>query len=284
MMQSLVRPVILIAIGASATLLVFAIALSWYGAWDDERKGYTADISDGYCNIAVIPIQGDIVAYENIYEDPTDEGSSYPYVSTTGDWVVGYLHAAEADPGVGGILVTVDSYGGQASPALEIMDALESSPLPVIAYIREAGTSAAYLSVLGADHIVGNPFASVGSIGVTYSYLDQSEKNAREGIRYVQLSSGPYKDAGSPDKPLTESERALFERDIATYKDVFVDLVAEHRDIPKEKVVTLADGDAWPAPLALERGLIDAVGNMETVRRLFANELGIGEEDVALCN
>ena len=281
MMNSLIRPMILTAIVSIAALLVFTVALSWFGRWDDERKGLSGAVSDGYCNIAVVPIIGDIVAYDAYY-DPSGEGE--PYTNTTGDWTTGYIRAAESDPNVFGTLVTIDSYGGQASPAFEIMHALSTSEKPVAAYIRESGTSAAYIVALGSDEIIASPFASVGSIGVTYSYLEETEKNNREGLRYIQLASGPYKDAGAPYKPLTDGERALFERDIEIYKNVFITIVAERRGISEAKVAELADGSSWPASLALEEGLVDQVGDMDSVRTWFAGELGLASEQIVFCN
>jgi protease-4 len=67
------------------------------------------------------------------------------------------------------------------------------------------------------------------------------------------------------------------------YHDEFVKQVAENRGMPIEDVMTLADGSTMPGSLALEAGLIDSLGDRETVREWFAQELGLDSEEVVFC-
>lgn len=279
---SLAHPLILIGVGACAIFILFAASLFWYGTWLDKREGRQWAISDGYCNIAVVPVQGDIVAYDGDSLYPTEDATTAP-VATSGDWAERYIRDAEYDPTILGMLVQIDSYGGYAAPANQIKKALERSPLPSVAYIREMGTSGGYLAALGADYIVASPFASVGSIGVTYSYVQNVEQNKREGLEFIQLSSGDFKDYGNPNKPLTPEERALYERDVAVFADVFADLVAARRNLSDEEIKRVADGASMPASLALEHRLIDEVGDDDSVRAWFASELGISPEAIVFC-
>lgn len=135
----------------------------------------------------------------------------------------------------------------------------------------------------GADTIIASPFSDVGSIGVTMSYLDYTQQNRAEGIEFVSLSSAKFKDYGSPDKIMTAEERSLLERDLKIYHDEFVKQVAENRDMSLEDVEKLADGSTMPGSLALEAGLIDSLGDRETVREWFAQELGLDSEEVVFC-
>lgn len=274
------RPFILIAAASGAALLTFALALAWYGMWLDDRDARQWAVSDGYCNIAVVPIAGSIVAFEG---DSLYEENAEGVVSTAGDWVARYVRDASYDPSILGIVAEIDSYGGYAAPGYQIMEALRESDLPTLAYIREAGISAGYLATLGADAIIANPFASVGSIGITYSYLQNVQQNEQEGIEFIQLSSGPFKDAGNPNKAITPAERALYERDIEIFNDVFIDLVAASRGLSRDAVAALADGSTLPASLAQEVGLVDAVGDLADVRAWFASELGMSEDRIVLC-
>jgi protease-4 len=125
--------------------------------------------------------------------------------------------------------------------------------------------------------------SDVGSIGITMSYLDNVEKNRKEGLNYVSLSTGKYKDYGNPDKSLTQEERALIERDLKIVHDEFVKAVAENRKLPVEDVAKLADGSSMPGTLALEKKLIDALGDQESARKWFAEQLEIPLADVGFC-
>jgi protease IV len=154
---------------------------------------------------------------------------------------------------------------------------------PNAAYIIDSGTSAAYLIASAADTIIASPFSDVGSIGVTMSYLDYSKQNTTEGIEYISLTSGKFKDYGSPDKPLTADERVLFERDLAVWHDEFVNHVATNRNLPVEDVAKLADGSSLPGKLALEAKLVDYLGDKEVAKMWFAEQLDIPVEEVFFC-
>lgn len=282
-MSGTFKSLFLVVFAGAVLVGVFAASLAYYGYWLDGREAREWSVSDGYCNIAVIPIQGDIVSY---YGDVaySDLGNSSGTIATSGDWVEGYVEQALYEPNIQGILFEYDSYGGYAAPADQIRQVIAASPVPTIAYIRDAAVSAAYLSALGADHIVASPFSLVGSIGVTYSYLQNVQQNAETGLEFVSLSSGEFKDMGNPNKRLTEAERALYERDLEIFRDLFVDAVVQSRGLSREAVLDLADGAAMPGQLAAEKGLVDATGDIAYVEQKFAEMLGIYPPgEVVLC-
>ena len=280
-MRTIKQEILLILVWAITALAVFFIGLWGYGAWHDEWSGYNAswNVSDGVCNIAVASVNGDITTMGGA---TTTEGEEALLI-TNADDVIASLRAAEADPNILGVIVNIDSLGGAPVASELIANALKNLSLPTVALIREFGTSGGYLAATGADTIIASPLSDVGSIGVTLSYLENWEKNAKEGLRFVSLSSGKYKDYGNPDKPLTADERTLLERDLKIYHDQFVKEVAENRNLPIENVSKLADGSSMPGELALQNKLIDALGDQETARAWFARELGVSGEEIIFC-
>lgn len=281
MQRPLWHNLVLLVAAAVLSISVFAAGLWMYGGWDEMRaeaaKWY--GVSDGMCNIAILPIQGDIVSYDGEYG--TDEESTA--VETSGDYVASYVRWAESDPNILGILARVDSYGGSGSGGEVMLNVLKRSTLPSVALIRDAGLSAAYMAAVGTDFIVASRQSAVGSIGVTSSYLEYSEKNEKDGVSFVELASGKFKDTGSPNKPLSAEERSLYEHDLAYYHKAFVDLVAENRGLSSEAVEELANGWGWPGEVALEKGLIDMLGDQETARQWFSGVLGLPIEEVVFC-
>lgn len=282
--QDLIRIVVLGAVG----LGVFWAGLWMWGSWNDEWSGFNAQftVSDGYCNIAVVPIVGDITTLpdsNSVDEEGSAIPEAYSYPIANVDDILYKLRLAEYDPYVEGILVRIDSPGGLPVASEVLADAIKSSPLPIAALIREIGTSGGYLAATGADTIFASPLSDVGSIGITMSYLENVGKNTKEGLRYVPLSSAPFKDSGDPNKQLTAAERALFERDLKIYHDEFVKKVAENRNMSVEDVAKLADGSSLPGTLALENGLIDALGNQASTRAWFAEQLGLTVPDIEFC-
>ncbi|OGG58922.1 hypothetical protein A3C89_03485 [Candidatus Kaiserbacteria bacterium RIFCSPHIGHO2_02_FULL_50_50] len=259
-------------------LALFSTSLIIWGNWNDEWNGYYAEaplVSDGSCNIAVIPVMGEIgIGY-------TPEETVGEFVGA--DSVVADIALAASDPAIAGILLQIDSPGGTPVAAEIIASAIKNSELPTIALIREIGTSAGYLVASAADMILASPFSDVGSIGVTMSYLENVAQNEQDGLRYVPLTSAIYKDYGSPNKPLTTDERALLERDLKIYHDHFVALVAENRELSITEVAALADGSSMPGSLALEHKLIDRLGDKQTAQEIFAKHLEIPEDEVVFC-
>ncbi len=272
-------------VGASVLIAVLILALFYvslmlWGDWHDEWSGYNAGnyIGDGTCNIAVLPILGEVHTYGVLYDESGNE-----IVSTNMSDTLMFINRAESEPGILGVMALIDTPGGSAAAAELITAELKKSAMPNAAYIIDSGTSAGYLIASGADTIIASPFSDVGSIGVTMSYLDYSKQNAEQGIDYVSLSSGKFKDYGTPDKPLTAEERTLLERDLTIWHDEFVKQVATNRNLPVEEVSKLADGSSMPGSLALEAKLIDAVGDKETARNWFAEQLGMSPEEIVFC-
>lgn len=275
-----------ISVLAILFMIAFYFLWSWRAALLDMVKVGTAgqtegtEQSDPSCNIAVVPIVGEIIPYAGADKDGS--GNELP-PTTNADDVLSAIRKAETDSNIRGILVRIDSGGGSGVPAEIIANALKRTSLPVVALIREIGASAAYLVATGARTIIASPFSDVGSIGVTMSYLSNAGKNAKEGLQYVPLKSGQFKDAGNPDKILTSAERSLFERDLKIYHEQFVKEVAENRNLPVEQVAKLADGSSMPGALAFENGLVDALGDQETAKVWFADNLMISPTNVVFC-
>lgn len=277
----LVPRIVLLLAACAAILISFAIGLAYFGHWYNHFSGADRTVSDGSCNIAVIPISGEIMSFDDP-NAPQYGGANAPTVS--GDYFDRSVKNAENDSHILGIVVPIDSGGGDPYAGAMMMNALKRSTLPSVALVRSMGASAAYLAATGASRLIASPFSDVGSIGVTYSYLSTYEKDKQEGITYVQLSSGPYKDTGSPDKPLTDAEKALYQRDIKIYKDLFVSLVASNRHLATSSVDALADGETWPGELALKNGLVDELGDDQTAKNWFAQKLGLQPDDIIFCN
>jgi protease-4 len=274
------RDIILIATRAFAALCVLLIVAMFVGEnfnkwWNGAVTGPSTyqSLGGGACNIAVIPLQGGIEAYESL-------PGEYNYTTTSGDAVVAAIRQAEADSGIKGIVLQVDSTGGSPAASEQIMRALKSSPLPTVAYIRSAGDSGGYLAALGASTIIASNYADVGSIGITQSYLQQTKQDEKNGLEYVQLSSGKYKDTTNPSYPMTADQRALLQRDLDSLAKIFINQVAESRHMATSAVEKLADGASAPAALALKEGLIDQIGDEETVRAWFTHKLG---DEATLC-
>jgi protease-4 len=100
----------------------------------------------------------------------------------------------------------------------------------------------------------------------------------RIGIRFDTVKSGLYKDILSPDRALTEDERGLLQGLIDASYGQFVAAVAEGRGLSEEAVRSFADGRVFTGEQARELGLVDALGDEESARRLAAELAGLDPE------
>ena len=108
------------------------------------------------------------------------------------------------------LLVEIDSPGGSAAASEAIHAAMRrvAERKPVVATIGSLGASGAYITAIGADHIVAQQTSLVGSIGVIVQWADLSDMLARLGIRFDEVKSTPLKATPSPFAPTSEEARA----------------------------------------------------------------------------
>ena len=257
--------------GVSGTLYLY----EYVNSDDSGLSEYTYDES---CNVIGIELRGDIYTYVPLdYEG--DVLSGYED-TTTSENVMYALSSGDASDNIQAILIEVDSYGGSPAAAEEIMNAIKHTQKPVVAFVREGGLSAAYYAITPADRIFALKNSDIGSIGVTMSYVNNVFKNQQEGLSYVQLATGKFKDAGSPDRPLTQEDRNLFMRDLQIIHENFIQAIVENRSLPLEQVRALADGSSVLGEQAKELGLIDEIGGYAEATGYLSELLG---EEVEVC-
>ncbi|MBI4250189.1 S49 family peptidase [Candidatus Uhrbacteria bacterium] len=231
------------------------------------------------CNVRGIELRGDLVTYIPAAQaNASEENGGSSEDQTSSEDIVYAITDAEKDSRIKAILLEVDSYGGYPVAGEEVANALRRASKPTVALIREAGDSAAYMAASGADRIFASANSDVGSIGITMSYLDNVEKNKKDGLTYMLLSAGKYKDTGDPDKPLSDDEKKLLMRDVNILHQNFISLVAKNRNLNVEKVKKLSDGSAMLGAMALKNGLIDQIGGSFETEEYLKKKIGEGVE------
>ena len=227
--------------------------------------------ADKVCDVAGIEILGDILTYE--YFDP--EASE---VITTSTYVNALLEEAEYLRHIGAVLLEIDSFGGLPVASQEIVETIQNRvSIPVVVRIRSAADSGAYWVASAADRIFASELSEIGSIGVTQSYVDESEANRLQGFTFNELNTAKFKDTGHPAKPLNEEEKALIQRDLDIMHEFFVRAVAKNRNLSVERGSDLADGSVMLGRMAKEVGLIDEIGGEKEVKQYLGQILNIQE-------
>lgn len=177
------------------------------------------------------------------------------------------INAAVEDSGVDEILMIVDSPGGDVDGLSETADMIRAAreKKRITAYADGMIASAAYWLASQATEIIGERTSLVGSIGaITYLY-DMSKAFAEAGIEPVVVSTGELKETGVPGTEVTEKQKAELQGIIDFYGDEFGNAIVQGRRMSPAAVKKLATGEIWPAPKALEHGLIDRTASFEDV-------------------
>lgn len=255
------------AVTVVLTIVFIIVGISFLYDYEDT-------VSDGLCNIAVLPIEGVILPYYGLID--------VPLVVTPGD-VEAFLDSVESEDTIKAVLLEINSPGGTPVASERIAERLRTSELPIFGLIGDVGASGGYMIAAATDHLIASAMSDIGSIGVTMSYLEESGKNEEEGLTYVQLTTGKFKDIGSPNRPITDEERELLQKDLDVVHNHFIDLVTKYRNLPREEVEKIADGSTMTGVRALDSKLIDEVGGRQVAKTAFAKALAMEESDIVFC-
>ena len=213
--------------------------------------------------IAVIPIHGTLV--KRVLGMEAASGlTSYGGIAQE-------IDAALADPQVQGILLDIDSPGGEASGSFELARQIRhaATQKPVWAVANDAAYSAAYALAASAQRLIVTETGGVGSIGVIALHIDQSVKDAQEGYRYTAVTAGAHKNDFSPHHPLSDEAKAELQAEVDRLYGLFVEHVTAMRSLNADAVRATEAGLYFGAN-AITAGLADAVSSFETALADFS--------------
>ncbi|HEU4419508.1 MAG TPA: signal peptide peptidase SppA [Planctomycetota bacterium] len=191
------------------------------------------------------------------------------------------LRRAAADE-VLGVLLYIDSPGGGVTDSDEIYQMVrrfrrDHPEKPVLALFGDMAASGGYYVAAAAERIVARRTTITGSIGVIMSAWNFAEAARKLGIDQIAVKSErtPYKDILSLTRPMRDEERVLLVKIVDELYDLFVDVVDEGRDnLDRSQVLAVATGAIYTAKQALGNGLVDEIGDHETVLAWFQQRLG----------
>jgi signal peptide peptidase SppA len=208
--------------------------------------------------VAVVPVTGPIFRYANLMTDIS--GATSTQVLATD------IKAALNDPSVKGIVLDINSPGGEATGINELAQMIFDArgTKPINAYVGGTGASAAYWIASAADNVYADKTAILGSIGVVSELQDTSERDAKTGKKTYTIVS-----ANAPNKRpdiSTDAGRQGYQSIVDDLESTFISSVAQYRGISQEKVKTdFGRGGVFVGTSAIKAGLADKLGSLESV-------------------
>jgi protease-4 len=205
-------------------------------------------------------------------------------IIVSSEQVIKHLTEFRNNAEVKSIVLRIESPGGAVGAAQEIFQEIKrtSQVKPVIASMGSMGASGGYYAALGADNIFANPGTMTGSIGVIVKFPNLESLFEKIGYKSEVIKSGPLKDIGASNRPLTAEERSLMQALIDNVYEQFVRDTAEARGLPEETVRKLADGRVYTGEQALQEGLIDSLGNFTDAITMAAEMGGLDTQNPRL--
>ncbi|MCW0447248.1 S49 family peptidase [Xanthomonas sacchari] len=208
--------------------------------------------------VAVIPATGPMFRYANMLTEIS--GATSTQVLATD------LQAALDNPYVKAIVLELNTPGGEASGIGELADMIYAArgSKRIVGYVGDLAASAGYWFGSACDELVIAETGMVGSIGVVMSYLDTSERDAKAGVRTLEIVSSQ-----SPDKrldPKTDEGRAKVQSIVDSLAEVFVGAVARNRGVTVDTVLSdFGRGGLLLGAEAVKAGMADRIGSLEAV-------------------
>lgn len=204
--------------------------------------------------IAVLPISGTLAH---------KWGGLQPSCGATGyDGIQGRLNQALKDPEVRGIMLDVDTPGGEVAGAFDCTDliARANKIKPVWSLCYDMHCSAGQLVVSGAGRRLITQTGIAGSIGVVIAHMDVSEMLKQTGRKVTLIHAGANKVDGNPYEALPESVRAKLQADVEATRLRFANTVSRHTGLSVDRILAQEAG-TFEGQAAIEQGLADELVN-----------------------
>ena len=230
-----------------------AEGLSPQGAWSSspEREARPYRMEQG---IAVIGVTGTLVH---------KFGYMKPLCGMTGyDGIVARINMAIGDPDVKGVLLDIDSPGGEVSGAFDTADLIArmGKVKPVWALSGDTATSAAYLLASACSRRLITQTGTVGSVGVVVAHRSVEKKLQDEGVEITLIHAGSHKVDGNPYEALPDEVRKDIQARIDETRMMFAQKVSDNTGLSL-KTVLGTEARTFDGEEAVRLGLADEVIN-----------------------
>jgi signal peptide peptidase SppA len=212
--------------------------------------------------IAVLPVSGSLVH---------KYGHLKPYSGLTGyDGLVARVEDAVADGEIEGILLDIDSPGGEVSGCFDCARRIANlrGTKPIAALCYDMACSAAMAIASAADRRYITATGRIGSIGVVMMHASMEKRLSKEGYEVTLIHSGALKVAGNPYQSLPGEVLEMFQAEADSLRQDFVQLVSENTQLSVE-AIHATEAAVFTGQAAIDIGLADELVNGHDALNVF---------------
>ena len=229
-----------------------------YGAADLRSLGGPLSPSRGTAGlVAVIPVRGVMTRYGEA-------------CSAGDEWIAQQIEIANGNENVVGMVLKIDSPGGQVSGTKMLASAVKNSPKPIVSNVTEkCASKALWVASAGREiHLEDSTGMMVGCVGAMTVLVDERAKIEKEGAKpiFIRSENTPDKNAGNSVEGWSEADIAQIQAEITAMGREFEAVLVQNRPAIKAAALT---GKVFDAKAALKLGLADRVcGLQDSVDRV----------------
>ena len=221
--------------------------------------------------IAIIHVEGAIVT-GNIGYNIAGSGG-----------IVDNINKARDDKNVKGIMLRVNSPGGDVYASSMITNALEefqSTGRPVMTSMGDIAASGGVWVTTTSEEIWAEETTLTGSIGVYSIIPDFSPLEKWVGMNYDGVSMTKAGDIYDLSRGVNKDLNKQFRENTENIYKNFVTKVANNRGLEFSEVLSFAGGRIWRGDAALELGLVDKLGTLNDAVDSMASKLELEDYKV----
>lgn len=219
--------------------------------------------------IALIYAEGEIVSGRDDY-GVIDDGR---YVKL--------LKEIRKNDDIKAVVLRINSPGGSVLSAENIyrqLVGLQEDGKKLVVSMGDLAASGGYYIAAPADSIFAQPNTLTGSIGV-FTIIPNPSRMLDEklGVHFDTVRTGPYSADFTILFPWSEREHNYVQSRTDAYYELFLQKVADGRNMTRDEVDSVAQGRIWSGKRAVENGLVDKLGTLEDAIESAATLAGLEE-------
>jgi ClpP class serine protease len=222
--------------------------------WDDERPEDAPENS-----VAILNIQGAITKH-NQFCGPVGMVAQ-----------ANLLDRCYANDNIKGIVINMESGGGEAYAMRIFNEAIARKNKPVVGFVNDFACSAAFGNISGCDRIVANSeLARVGSLGTYQTIADHSEYFKNQGINLIEIYATESKDKNRDFHEALKGNLEPLRKSVDVFNNVFLEQIEANRagKLTADRK-EWGTGKVYFAKDAIKLGLIDDIDTFENVLNYF---------------
>ncbi len=186
------------------------------------------------------------------------------------------------DDDIKAVVLRINSGGGSAYASEQIWHLVKqlSAKKPVVVSMGGMAASGAYYISAAANKIVAEPTTLTGSIGIFGLIPDVSELLGNKlGVKFDHVKTNKLADLGDLSRPFNKEESQLLQSYINNGYQLFLQRVADGRNMTTTQVDSIAQGRVWTGRQAQRIGLVDQLGTLQNAIDLAAKLAKLKDAD-----